>query len=67
MLAGSASTNPVLFAISVFLILGWKVAGYLGIDRVLIPALGTPWKPGRIFPHRSEGTALPPRPTVNPV
>ncbi len=43
MLAGSASTNPVLFALTVGLILAWRVAGYYGVDRWLLPALGTPW------------------------
>jgi thiosulfate dehydrogenase (quinone) large subunit len=43
MLAGSASTNPVLFIAAVFLMLGWKVAGYWGADRVLLPMIGTPW------------------------
>ncbi len=49
MLAGSASTNPVLFIVAVLLVLAWKVAGYYGIDRYLLPVLGTPWKPGRVF------------------
>lgn len=43
LLAGSASTNPVLFALGVGLILGWKVAGYYGVDRWLLPRLGVPW------------------------
>ena len=43
MLAGSASTNPVLFFLAVGLMLAWKVAGYYGLDRVLLPLLGTPW------------------------
>lgn len=42
-LAGSASTNPVLFGLGVFLVLAWKTAGFFGLDRVLLPALGTPW------------------------
>jgi thiosulfate dehydrogenase (quinone) large subunit len=46
MMAGSASTNPLLFALAVLLILAWKTAGYYGVDRVLLPWLGTPWKPG---------------------
>jgi thiosulfate dehydrogenase [quinone] large subunit len=47
-LAGSASTNPVLFGITVFLVLAWKVAGFWGIDRLLLPLLGTPWsRPGK--------------------
>ncbi|MFZ5816585.1 MAG: DoxX family membrane protein [Bacillota bacterium] len=47
MLAGTASTNPVLFTLAVLLILAWKVAGYWGLDRFLLPALGTPWQGGR--------------------
>lgn len=48
LLAGSASVNPVLFTLAVGLILGWKVAGYYGVDRYLLPILGTPWRPGVI-------------------
>ncbi len=44
MLAGTASTNPVLFALSVGLMLAWKVAGYIGLDYFLLPKLGTPWR-----------------------
>jgi thiosulfate dehydrogenase [quinone] large subunit len=43
LLAGSASTNPVLFALGVGLILAWRVAGYYGVDRWLLPKLGVPW------------------------
>jgi len=46
LLAGSASTNPVLFSLAIGLILAWKVAGYYGVDRYLLPMLGTPWRPG---------------------
>ena len=45
LLAGSASTNPVLFTLAIGLILAWKVAGYYGVDRWLLPMLGTPWHP----------------------
>ncbi len=48
-LAGSASTNPVLFGLGVFLILAWKTAGYIGLDRYLLPYLGAPWRPGVLF------------------
>lgn len=53
LLAGSASTNPVLFTLSIGLILAWKVAGYYGLDRWLLPRLGTPWRPGTIVGARS--------------
>jgi thiosulfate dehydrogenase [quinone] large subunit len=46
LLAGTASANPVLFGLGVFLVLGWKVAGFWGLDRWLLPLLGTPWQPG---------------------
>ena len=44
LLAGSASTNPVLFALGIGLILAWRVAGYYGVDRWLLPKLGVPWR-----------------------
>ena len=47
MMAGSASTNPVLFLIAVGLILAWKVAGYIGADYFLLRWIGTPWQPLR--------------------
>ena len=50
MLAGSASTNPVLFTLAILLILAWKVAGYWGLDRYLLH-LVTPWRPR---PARSD-------------
>lgn len=43
MLAGTVSSNPWMFALTVFIILGWKVAGHYGLDRYLLPMLGTPW------------------------
>jgi thiosulfate dehydrogenase [quinone] large subunit len=54
LLAGTASTNPVLFLIAIFLILAWKTAGYIGLDYYLLPWVGTPWKPGRVFNSRAE-------------
>lgn len=64
MLAGTVSSNPVLFGITVFLVLGWKVAGYLGLDRWLLPMLGTPWRAGRLTERvvpRHDGTRGPAR------
>ncbi|MDP3963810.1 MAG: DoxX family protein [bacterium] len=43
MLAGSSSSNPVMFLGAVLLILAWKTAGHWGLDRWLLPRLGTPW------------------------
>lgn len=43
MMAGTVSTNPVLFVLAMFLVLAWKVAGYIGVDYYLLPLLGTPW------------------------
>lgn len=49
LLAGTVSTNPILFTLSIGIILAWKVVGYWGLDRWALPFLGTPWKPGRLF------------------
>jgi thiosulfate dehydrogenase [quinone] large subunit len=43
-MAGAASTNGMLFFVSVLLILAWKVAGYIGLDYFALPYLGTPWR-----------------------
>jgi thiosulfate dehydrogenase [quinone] large subunit len=59
LLAGSASTNPVLFALAVGLIMAWKVAGYYGLDRVLLPVLGTPWASGSL-PGKSSAPGMQP-------
>ncbi len=57
LLAGSVSTNPFLLIIAVFLILAWKTAGWWGLDRWVLPALGTPWRPGYIFHPGKEKAA----------
>jgi thiosulfate dehydrogenase [quinone] large subunit len=44
LLAGSASSNPVMFTLAVGMILGWRVAGYYGLDRYVLPMIGVPWK-----------------------
>ena len=52
-MAGSASTNGLLFAISTWLVLAWRNGGWIGLDRWLLPAVGTPWKMGGLF-HEDE-------------
>jgi thiosulfate dehydrogenase [quinone] large subunit len=47
--SGTVSINPLLLLIQLFLILAWKNAGWFGLDRYLLPALGTPWQKGKIF------------------
>jgi thiosulfate dehydrogenase [quinone] large subunit len=54
LLAGTVSTNPILFAIATWLVLAWKTAGWWGLDRWVLPALGTPWSPGLVFQHEPE-------------
>jgi thiosulfate dehydrogenase (quinone) large subunit len=49
LLAGAVSTNPILFVIATWLVLAWKTAGWWGLDRWILPVLGTPWRPGQIF------------------
>jgi len=49
LLAGAVSVNPILFTLSIGLILAWRVAGFLGADYYLLSLLGTPWQPGKLF------------------
>jgi thiosulfate dehydrogenase [quinone] large subunit len=47
--AGTVSVNPLLAVLQLFLILAWRTAGWLGLDRWLLPKLGTPWQKGDAF------------------
>jgi thiosulfate dehydrogenase [quinone] large subunit len=61
LLAGSASVNPIMFTFAVGLMLAWKVAGYYGLDRYLLPMLGVPWharmQVGQEDPHPATRVA----------
>jgi DoxX. len=59
LLAGSDSSNPVMFTLAIGLILAWKVAGYYGVDRYLLPILGTPWRPGAISGKSTQPSGAP--------
>jgi thiosulfate dehydrogenase (quinone) large subunit len=48
LMAGTASTNGLLFAIAIVLMLAWKVAGWYGLDRWLLSLIGTPWQRDQI-------------------
>ncbi len=49
LLAGTVSTNPILFSLGLLILLGWRIAGYYGLDYWLLPRLGVPWRPGSMF------------------
>jgi thiosulfate dehydrogenase [quinone] large subunit len=54
MYAGSVSSNPTLILLEAMVIYGWRTAGWWGLDRFLLPWLGTPWgrkaQPARAAP-----------------
>jgi thiosulfate dehydrogenase [quinone] large subunit len=62
MLAGAASTNPVLFLAALLLIFAWKTAGFIGADYFLLNWIGTPWNRGKYVeaPVTKDGTARAP-------
>ena len=57
MMAGTASSNPLLFVLAIGLILAWKVAGYVGADYFLLRFLGTPWHGKAIAAEMVPSTA----------
>lgn len=50
--AGSISTNPLLLCVQLFVILAWRNAGWIGLDRWFLPWLGVPWQPGKAFQNK---------------
>jgi thiosulfate dehydrogenase [quinone] large subunit len=59
-MAGTASTNMLMFGVAVLLILAWKTAGWYGLDRFVLPLLGTPWRPGPVRIRAETGQPLQP-------
>ena len=49
LLAGSLSTNPFLFVFATWLVLAWKTAGWIGLDRWVLSALGASWGPRKVL------------------
>lgn len=47
--AGTVSSNPLMFVAGTWLVLAWRNAGWYGLDRWVLPALGTPWHRGTLF------------------
>ena len=47
--AGTAGANPLMFILAILLMLAWRVAGYWGLDRWVLPAIGVPGYPGTLF------------------
>jgi len=57
MFSGSAGVNPAYAIVAVFLILAWRNAGYLGLDRLVLPMTGNRFRPG---PRTLTPAASPP-------
>lgn len=60
LLAGAVSINPIIGGLAIFLVLAWRVAGYWGVDRWLLPLLGTPWTGSLAAQDRKKAKATQP-------
>jgi len=58
LLSGAVSLNPEMMLLGALVVLAWRNAGWIGLDRWLLPTLGTPWQPGEAFVRadRPRGT-----------
>ena len=57
MLSGVVDPNLVISAETLLLVLAWRVSGYYGVDRWLLPRLGTPWT-GSLTRKATAGRAV---------
>ena len=55
--AGTAGANPLMFILAILLVMAWRVAGYWGLDRWALPAIGVPGYAGTLFRGRHTGDA----------
>lgn len=54
LLAGTISTNPLLFILATWLVLGWRVAGWWGLDRWVLARLGVTASPAGFHERREN-------------
>ncbi|GEM46934.1 DoxX family protein [Deinococcus cellulosilyticus] len=47
--AGTVSSNPIMLVAAFAIVLGWRIAGHYGLDRIALPMVGVPGAPGRLF------------------
>ena len=52
---GTAGANPLMAIVGILIVLAWRVAGWWGLDRWLLPAIGVPGAPGKLFGGRRSG------------
>jgi thiosulfate dehydrogenase [quinone] large subunit len=50
--AGTAGANPLMALVAILIVLAWRVAGWWGLDRWILPAIGVPGAPGTLFGGR---------------
>jgi thiosulfate dehydrogenase [quinone] large subunit len=53
--SGSAGVNPLFIILGLLLVLAWRNAGWIGLDRFVLPKLGTPWQRGDLFDRSAMG------------
>ncbi len=59
LLAGTVSVNPTFFILATWLVLAWRIAGYYGLDRWVLPEVGVPGRSGRWFKrHATTATTV---------
>ena len=51
--------SKVGMTVGILLILAWKNAGHIGLDRWLLPVLGTPWKQTELSARQPGQHAVP--------
>jgi thiosulfate dehydrogenase (quinone) large subunit len=53
--AGTAGANPLMALVAILIVLAWRVAGWWGLDRFILPAIGVPGAPGTLLGGRRSG------------
>jgi thiosulfate dehydrogenase [quinone] large subunit len=53
--AGTAGANPLMALVGILIVLAWRVAGWWGLDRWILLAIGVPGAPGKLFVGRRRG------------
>jgi thiosulfate dehydrogenase [quinone] large subunit len=58
-IAGSVSSNPLLLLLEILILWAWRSAGWLGLDRFLLPRLEVPGAPRAVPAPRGAAAPVP--------
>ena len=62
----SGGANPLALGLAILLMFAWKTAGWIGLDRWVLPLLGAPWRGSTLLGRADQSPTGTPEPDRTP-